>query len=328
MMNQSLKDTSINSMQDILKHKMREKVISVRNEDAYIDSLLRITAYKDHNKLIREEFKHRVQILDETYNRYTFWADIVQISIIILSSISSVVQAANCERFVSEDTVDIFSLIITAYTGLVLALAKYKKIEERKEATNNIRHQCADFLTEIQTRNDKLNTWCYDKMWAGGDLERLKADWKNEDNDLYQELVPLIEKKQKLTCEFEKIIDTKTVKKLLKTIREQNLKFKKESIEFTIKEDALDIETNNLEAKRKTQQSTAFYKAKIKNDITIPNRPNIGLRGSMPIRPTIQVRSGVGNDTNVIQVNNNEDPQNNTYIFRQRNNLSEKSDKL
>ena len=80
--------------------------------------------------------------------------------------------------------------------------------------------------------------------------------------------------------------------------------------------------------KRKTQQSTAFYKAKIKNDITIPNRPNIGLRGSMPIRPTIQVRSGVGNDTNVIQVNNNEDPQNNTYIFRQRNNLSEKSDEL
>ena len=48
----------------------------------------------------------------------------------------------------------------------------------------------------------------------------------------------------------------------------------------------------------------------------------------MPIRPTIQVRSGVGNDTNVIQVNNNEDPQNNTYIFRQRNNLSEKSDEL
>ena len=326
MISPSLKGTSINSMQNILKEKMREKVLNVRNEDAYIDSLLRITAYKDHNKLIREEFKHRVQILDETYNKYTFWTDIVQISIIILSSISSFVQAANCERFVSEDTVDVFSLVITAYTGLVLALAKYKKIEERKEATNNIRHQCADFLTEVQTRNDRLNTWCYDKMWAGGDLERLKEDWKTEDNNLYEELVPLIEKKQKLTCEFEKIVDTKTVKKLLKTIREQNLKFKKESIEFTIKEDALDMKSEDIEAKRKKQQNTAFYRQKTKNDITIPNRPNIGLRGSMPIQPMIQLRGGIENNTNVMPTRTTEDPQNNNYTFRAANNLSEKSD--
>ena len=48
-----------------LKENMKDLVLNVREHPAYIRSLLRITAYKDHNKLIKDEFKERIQILDE-----------------------------------------------------------------------------------------------------------------------------------------------------------------------------------------------------------------------------------------------------------------------
>lgn len=269
-------DTSEN-MQLVLKNKMKKKVLDIRKEDEYVESLLRITAYKEHNKLILDEFRHRIQILDENYNSYKFWNDVAQVSIIFLSTISSFV--TTIYELEELDPYEIFALVVTCYTTFVLALMKYKKIEERKENLNNIRHQCADFLTSIQTRNDKLNTWCCDKMWAGGNVQEISNEWKEEDKKLHEELMPLIEKKQELTCEFEKIIDTKTVKKLLKIIRERNIKDKVHLIKITRKEYALDNEANEIEAKRKQKDNDLFYQDDSGSDITVPDRPLIALRG-------------------------------------------------
>ena len=219
-----MNDISNTEMQNVLKHNMKMRVLDVRNMEEYIQSLLRITAYKDHNKIIKDEFKQRIQILDEQYGSYTMWIDLVQISIIVLAAVSSFLQAGDDIIHLSKETIGFISLIISSYTGLVLALAKYKKIDEKKEAINNLRSQCAEYLTQIQCRNDRLNAWCYDKLWAGGNIEKLSADWKAEDELLYNELKPMIERKQNLTCEFERILDSHTVKKLSKIIRERNLK--------------------------------------------------------------------------------------------------------
>ena len=271
------KNDTTQNMQLILKNNMRKKVLDVRKEDEYVDSLLRITAYKEHNKLILDEFRHRIQILDENYNSYKFWNDVAQISIIFLSTISSFV--TTIYELEELDPYEIFALVVTCYTTFILALMKYKKIEERKEDLNNIRHQCADFLTSIQTRNDKLNTWCCDKMWAGGDIKEISDEWKEEDKKLHEELMPLIEKKQELTCEFEKIIDTKTVKKLLKIIRERNIKDKVHLIKITRKEDALDNEANEIEARKKQLANDLFYQDDSSSDVTVPDRPMISMRG-------------------------------------------------
>lgn len=158
-------DLPEDDMQAVLQQKMKDKVIAIRQDDNYVDSLLRITAYKEHNRLILDEFRQRIQILDETYNKYRFHNDVAQISIIFFSTISTFVQTFFCEEL---DPYEVFALVVTLYTSFVLSLVKYKKIEERKEDVNNIRHQCGEFLTSIQTRNDKLNTWCYDKMWSKG----------------------------------------------------------------------------------------------------------------------------------------------------------------
>lgn len=271
------KNDTKQNMQLVLKNNMRKKVLDVRKKDEYVDSLLRITAYKEHNKLILDEFRHRIQILDENYNSYKFWNDVAQISIIFLSTISSFV--TTIYELEELDPYEIFALVVTCYTTFILALMKYKKIEERKEDLNNIRHQCADFLTSIQTRNDKLNTWCCDKMWAGGDIKEISDEWKEEDKKLHEELMPLIEKKQELTCEFEKIIDTKTVKKLLKIIRERNIKDKVHLIKITRKEDELDNEATEIEARKKQLANDLFYQDDSSSDVTVPDRPMISMRG-------------------------------------------------
>ena len=271
------KNDTKQNMQLVLKNNMRKKVLDVRKEDEYVDSLLRITAYKEHNKLILDEFRHRIQILDENYNSYKFWNDVAQISIIFFSTISSFV--TTIYELEELDPYEIFALVVTCYTTFILALMKYKKIEERKEDLNNIRHQCADFLTSIQTRNDKLNTWCCDKMWAGGDIKEISDEWKEEDKKLHEELMPLIEKKQELTCEFEKIIDTKTVKKLLKIIRERNIKDKVHLIKITRKEDELDNEATEIEARKKQLANDLFYQDDSSSDVTVPDRPMISMRG-------------------------------------------------
>ena len=247
------------AMRHVLKENMKDHVLNVREHPKYIRSLLRITAYKDHNKLIKDEFKQRIQILDEKYGSYTMWMDIVQMSIIILAASSSFLQAGNDIINLDKAVISFISLIISSYTGLVLALAKYKKIDEKKETINNLRHQCADFLTQIQTRTDKLNTWCYDRMWAGGNIEKMASIWEAEDEQLYNELKPLIEKKQALTCEFERILDSLTVKKTSKLVRARDLKFKKQSIEFTELEDNLEDKENELESERKKKLQRAFY---------------------------------------------------------------------
>ena len=265
------------NMQLVLKNKMKEKILTVRKEDEYVESLLRITAYKQHNKLILDEFRDRIEILDENYNKYRFWNDVAQISIIFLSTISSFI--TTIYELEELDPYEIFALVVTCYTTFVLALMKYKKIEEKKENLNNIRHQCADFLTSIQTRNDKLNTWCYDNIWDGGNIKQLSKEWKLEDKKLHEDLLPLIEKKQELTCEFERIIDTKTVKKLLKLIRERNIKDKIHLLEIRKREDKLDYEASEMEEQKKKRDNNIFYSDDNDSDVSVPDRPIISMRG-------------------------------------------------
>ena len=264
------------AMRHVLKENMKDIVLDVREYPAYIRSLLRITAYKDHNKLIKDEFKQRIQILDEKYGSYTMWMDIVQVSIIVLAASSSFIQAGNDIINLDKAIISFISLIISSYTGLVLALAKYKKIDEKKETINNLRHQCADFLTQIQTRTDKLNTWCYDRMWAGGNINKMAEAWAAEDEQLYSELKPLIEKKQVLTCEFERILDSLTVKKTSKLVRARDLKYKKQSIEFTELEDNLEEKESTLESERKKKIQRAFYNTDYtQNRVDRENKDNI-----------------------------------------------------
>ena len=264
------------AMRHVLKENMKDLVLNVREDPAYIRSLLRITAYKDHNKLIKDEFKQRIQILDEKYGSYTMWMDIVQVSIIVLAASSSFIQAGNDIINLDKAIISFISLIISSYTGLVLALAKYKKIDEKKETINNLRHQCADFLTQIQTRTDKLNTWCYDRMWAGGNINKMADAWAAEDEQLYNELKPLIEKKQVLTCEFERILDSLTVKKTSKLVRARDLKYKKQSIEFTELEDNLEEKESTLESERKKKLQRAFYNTDYtQNCVDRENKDNI-----------------------------------------------------
>ena len=67
----------------------------VHTNPLYVQCLLHIKAYRDYHKEEREEFKERIEVLDERYSRYNNLINSIQISIIVLSAISAFVQAGN-----------------------------------------------------------------------------------------------------------------------------------------------------------------------------------------------------------------------------------------
>ena len=264
-------------MRQVLKESMKHKVMAIQETPEYVSSLLRITAYKDHNKLIKDEFQLRIHILDRRYANYIVILDFIQISIIAAAAFSSFLQAGNEVINLDKTIITFISLIISAYTGLVLAVAKYLKLDEKKEAINNLRYQCAEFLTQIQTRTDKLNTWCYDRMWAGGDIKKMADAWNAEDTQLHNELKPIIEKKQALTCEFERLLDSLTVKKTSREVRLRDLKYQELFLQYKAKEDELEERENKMETEKMKKKQREFYnnteKESIKN-IIVDNSNN------------------------------------------------------
>lgn len=216
------------SNDEIIFQSMKQKVEDLHKSENFINSKLRITAYRDHNKNIKREMRDRSLVLDKRYNFYTSAIDTVQISIILLASLSAFIQATHGIYHIDSDTISFITLIISTYTGLVLAILKYKKYDERKEGIHNLQQQFAEFLVDIECRDDKLNTWGSDKLWAGGYIDNMIEKWNKVDDELFEGLKPLIEKKQMLCCEFEKQMDISTQGRLQVIARTDQLQIKRD----------------------------------------------------------------------------------------------------
>jgi len=147
-----------------LKDAMEQRMQEIRKNEQFIDIKLKIDGYRHHNDTVKKEMKERLLVLDTKYSFYNKIINNIQISIIILSSGSTFLQAAKSQILLSESNINFISLYITTYTALLLTISKYIKFDEKKEILHNLRVQFAEFLITIQTRNDKLNTWQSDNF--------------------------------------------------------------------------------------------------------------------------------------------------------------------
>ena len=217
---------------DLLSNEM---IDYVHTNPLYVQCLLHIKAYRDYHKEEREEFKERIEVLDERYNRYNNLINGIQISIIVLSAISAFVQAGNNIFKLSENNIQFISLIISSWSALTLSIAKYFRLDDQKENMNNIRQQCAEFMGELGAREDRLNTLCAKEIWAGppnAPIPPALQAWENERDDMYNALKHLIQKKQGLVNSFEYIMDTQEAKSLIMSARNKRLDFKKSKLEL------------------------------------------------------------------------------------------------
>jgi len=221
-----------------LEEKMQSIMSSVRCNPYFAVCLLQMSAWREFHSLNREEFKERVTLLDDRYARYAKYTDFIQISIIVLAAIAAFMQAGSAALSISSIWIQFVGLIISTYTGLVLSIAKYKKFDERKEEIHSLRHQCADFVTDIGARDDRLNTMCNEKMWATsmpneyGVQPGMIEVWSAEHADMFNGIKPLINKKQTLVNSFEKVIDTNDLAELVVAAKAKQLATKKEKLDL------------------------------------------------------------------------------------------------
>jgi len=204
---------------------MEEILDNVRCRPEYAMSMLRIGAYRDSNNDLRDDFRERLVILDNKYRKYATYSDGIQVSIIVLAAVGSFLQAGNIVFGLSDTAIQFATLVISAYTGLVLSISKYKKLDERREEIHNLRQQHAEFVSDLTTRDCKLDIWCDEKMWAA-DFGGVCEGWSQVDAALFAEMTSIIDKKQKLYRDFENAIDVTTQSELQLQERERVLGFK------------------------------------------------------------------------------------------------------
>lgn len=204
---------------------MEEILDNVRGRPEYAMSMLRIGAYRDNNNDLRDDFRERLVILDNKYRKYATYSDSIQVSIIVLAAIGSFLQAGNMVFGLSDVVIQFVTLVISAYTGLVLSISKYKKLDERREEIHNLRQQHAEFVSDLTTRDCKLDVWCDEKMWAA-DFNSVCEGWSQVDAALFAEMTSIIDKKQKLYRDFENAIDVTTQSELQLQERARVLGFK------------------------------------------------------------------------------------------------------
>jgi hypothetical protein len=219
-----------------LEHMSDIMISEVCSNPAYAQCLLHIKAYRNYHKEEREEFKERIDVLDERYSRYSSITDAIQILIIVLSAGAAFIQAGNQVFGLPDSSVQFIGLCVSSWTALTLSISKYYKLDEQKEKMNSLRQQCAELMSELGAREDRLNTLCSKEIWAGppgAPQPPALAAWENERDEMYNNLKTIIQKKQSLVNDFDYLLDSKESKDLIMRAKARTLKYKKDKLSLT-----------------------------------------------------------------------------------------------
>ena len=147
------------------EEEINEKEQSIRKDRKFIAIKMKIDGYCKYNNKITNEMEQFLNVLDEKYNYYQYYLNLIHISIIFLSSMASFLLASQPYIHSSHAGVHLTSLCISTYTSLLLSVSKFMKLEEKKESLYRLRSAFAEFLIEICSRNDLLESWASHNYW-------------------------------------------------------------------------------------------------------------------------------------------------------------------
>jgi hypothetical protein len=200
---------------------------TIYKDRRFADIQLKIDGYRKYNKKISDEMTQNLNVLDEKYTMYQRYLNSINISIILLSSISSFLLAAQPYINNSHAGIYLTTLCVSTYTSLLLSISKFMKLDEKKESLFRMRSEFAEFLIEINSRDDLLESWATHNSWkirdehAGenmaqmigmvvDDFEICMEEWKNLERKLKEQMHDIIIKKQELCGKYAQEMDNKT----------------------------------------------------------------------------------------------------------------------
>lgn len=193
-----------------------DKEIIINQKNGIVSILMRLlTACKNNN-----------QILDTYYDDLNTRINYIQTSVIFFSTISAFLQGLRSEIFIPNTTSFIITLIISTYISLVLSLSKFFKLDEKKENVHNIRQKYSDFHNKIRYSLDKIKPWNSEGYINKYNINNRKQEWKSVINEYINTYENLIEIKQELFIDYEKVLDSKKQKKYENIMIKDNLNYK------------------------------------------------------------------------------------------------------
>ena len=173
------------------------------------------------NSALLKQCKEHKKILDMRYDDIYKFITIIQTSVIILSTVSSFIQALGPTIELTKDIEFTITLIVTTYISVILSLAKFFKLDDKKESIHNLREKFAELHNKIRYRLDTLKPWSSNEFINVHDHESKYKTWETEREKTYMDYNKIIEDKQALFMEFEKLIDSKLKNQYLVLINEE-----------------------------------------------------------------------------------------------------------
>jgi hypothetical protein len=169
-----------------------------------------IKALINNNMFILKECKSNKRLLDIKYSELNTYINYIQISVIVLSTVSGFLQSTKNYFETAEALVSVSGITISTYISLILSVSKYYKFDEQKERIHNLREKYANLHNKIEYRMDILGPHTKEDLWEHQDVKEKLSEWSKIKIAMDEEYLSLIETKQALTTEFESIMDSKS----------------------------------------------------------------------------------------------------------------------
>lgn len=169
-----------------------------------LDSLI------NNNLYILKECKSNKRLLDVRYAELAKTVSYIQISVIVLSTLSGFLQSTKEFFYTPNNIVSVSGISISTYISLILSVSKYYKFDETKESIHNLREKYGNLHNKIEYRMDILGPHTNYKLWEHQDVSEKLNQWSMIKKSMDEEYIALVETKQTLTTEFESIMDSKS----------------------------------------------------------------------------------------------------------------------
>lgn len=194
--------------------------------------------------LLKEQISAMKKRVIIHYSNLTMINSAIHMSIITFTSITTFIQSVLPDNE-NNKTVKYITMGTTTYSGLILALSKFYKLEEKKETSHNLRDRFADLEGKVCICIEVLQPWLNEEHYiTKHDREKGKdkeTEWISLIEQLNTEYINIIEMKRELCTSYDKLFDN------VKTIESIEEEFYRKKLVSKDRKEKLNKLTNDIE---------------------------------------------------------------------------------
>ena len=173
-------------------------------------------------KIIRNENIKMKKVLELKYYYLSNYYNIIQCSVIFFSTLSAFIQALvnmNTHIKIPQNTVTLITLIISTFISLLLSIAKFFKISEKKESISNLLSDISQFNNKVIANIKKIKYWKINLIDNDNNNNENNSEntqlntheltqWISFSNKIKEDINAYFEQKLEIMNGYESLIDT------------------------------------------------------------------------------------------------------------------------